>query len=111
MIQSTREPNINWGLAGEVGPWQALEWSDYVDPQTLNWYAVKVRPQHEKLTCGAIHSKGYETFLPLGRFLRAGSERVRAKERPLFPGYIFCRFDTNRRLPILITPGVVHIVG
>jgi transcription antitermination factor NusG len=30
---------------------------------------------------------------------------------PLFPGYLFCRFDPNRRLPILKTPGVIQIVG
>jgi transcription antitermination factor NusG len=30
---------------------------------------------------------------------------------PLFPGYTFCRFDVNSRLPILVTPGVQFIVG
>jgi transcription antitermination factor NusG len=29
----------------------------------------------------------------------------------LFPAYLFCRFDVSRRLPILITPGVLHIVS
>jgi transcription antitermination factor NusG len=32
-------------------------------------------------------------------------------ELPLFPGYLFCRFDYQRRLPILMSPGIVHIVG
>ena len=30
---------------------------------------------------------------------------------PLFPGYIFCQFDAQKRLPILVTPGVVGVVG
>lgn len=30
---------------------------------------------------------------------------------PLFPGYVFCQFDVNNRLPILVTPGVLSIVG
>jgi transcription antitermination factor NusG len=30
---------------------------------------------------------------------------------PLFPGYIFCRLDQDRRLPILTIPGAVHFVG
>ena len=32
-------------------------------------------------------------------------------ENPLFPGYLFCRFDPQDRLPILKTPGVIQIVG
>jgi transcription antitermination factor NusG len=31
--------------------------------------------------------------------------------RRLFPGFVFCRFDYHRRLPVLITPGVTSIVG
>lgn len=30
---------------------------------------------------------------------------------PLFPGYLFCRFDIHNRLPVLMVPGVVGIVG
>src|SRR5262249_51470728 len=30
---------------------------------------------------------------------------------PMFPGYVFCRFDVGRRLPIITTPGVVRILG
>jgi transcription antitermination factor NusG len=30
---------------------------------------------------------------------------------PLFPGYVFCQFDTQKRLPILVTPGVIAVVG
>jgi transcription antitermination factor NusG len=30
---------------------------------------------------------------------------------PLFPGYLFCRFDPQNRLPILKTPGVIQVVG
>jgi len=37
--------------------------------------------------------------------------RAKEVELPLFDGYLFCRFDPNRRLPILITPSVVYILG
>ena len=32
-------------------------------------------------------------------------------ESALFPGYVFCHFDALRRLPILVTPGVISVVG
>ena len=28
-----------------------------------------------------------------------------------FPGYVFCRFNPEKRLPVLTTPGVVSVVG
>ena len=30
---------------------------------------------------------------------------------PLFPGYLFCRFEMQERLPILNIPGIVAVVG
>lgn len=29
----------------------------------------------------------------------------------MFPGYVFCQFDTQKRLPILVTPGVIAVVS
>jgi transcription antitermination factor NusG len=77
----------------------------------LPWYALRVRPRFEKQIASTLLSKGYEGFLPLYRHRRRWSDRIREVQLPLFPGYLFCRFDINRRLPILITPGVIQVVG
>ncbi|MGH7782218.1 MAG: transcription termination/antitermination protein NusG, partial [Candidatus Binatia bacterium] len=37
--------------------------------------------------------------------------RVKQLNAPLFPGYVFCQFDALNRLPILVTPGVISVVG
>jgi len=58
-----------------------------------------------------LAGKGYEWFLPLRKSRRRWSDRIKEIEQPLFPGYVFCRFDPLARLPILITPGVIGIVG
>jgi transcription antitermination factor NusG len=55
--------------------------------------------------------KGYEAYLPLYRSGRRWSDRVKQLDLPLFPGYLFCRFDVLDRLPILTTPGVISVVG
>ena len=77
-----------------------------------HWYAVQVRPRREKIIATALRSKGYEDFLPLYSMRRVWSDRIARIEAPLFPGYVFCRFDlAGRRLPVLKTPGVIRLVG
>ena len=75
------------------------------------WYALRVRPRFEKMVASALLSKGYEGFLPLYRHRSKWSDRIKEVLLPLFPGYMFCRFDVNKRLPILVTPGVLEVVG
>lgn len=77
----------------------------------LSWFAVRVRPRAEKVVAAALRGKGYEEFLPLHLERRRWSDRIANVEMPLFPGYVFCRFDAHQRLPILTTPGVVLVVG
>jgi transcription antitermination factor NusG len=79
--------------------------------QPLLWYALRVRPRFEKMVASTLLSKGYEGFLPLYRHRSRWSDRIKEVQLPLFPGYLFCRFDVNHRLPILVTPGVLHVVG
>lgn len=58
-----------------------------------------------------LEGKGYQQFLPLYQSWRRSSGRLKSALLPLFPSYLFCRFDRNRRLPVLITPGLRCILG
>jgi len=80
-------------------------------PTQLPWYGVRTKPKHESMAARALKGKGYEQYLPLYRSRRRWSDRVIDSVVPQFPGYVFCRFDAARRLPILTTPGVLSIVG
>jgi len=42
---------------------------------------------------------------------RKWSDRIKTVEEPLFPGYVFCRFDPTVRLPILKIPTVMSVLG
>jgi transcription antitermination factor NusG len=75
------------------------------------WFALQVRSRFEAKTSTTLTSMGYECFLPQYRVVRRWSDRLKELELPLFPGYLFCRFDVHRRLPILMTAGVVGVVG
>jgi len=75
------------------------------------WFALSVKSRYEKTVASFLESKGYESFLPLYKSRRQWSDRIKETEVPLFPGYLFCRFDIHNRLPILMIPGVQHVVG
>jgi transcription antitermination factor NusG len=75
------------------------------------WYALQIRSKQRKGISAMVCGKGYETYEPLYRSRRRWSDRVKQVDLPLFPGYIFCRLDLRNRLPILMVPGVVGIVG
>jgi transcription antitermination factor NusG len=82
-----------------------------VDVSSAQWFVLAIKPRHEKLVAHLLGCKGYENFLPLQKRKRQYGTRNRESELPLFPGYVFCRFQPQKRLPILITPGINHIVG
>jgi transcription antitermination factor NusG len=75
------------------------------------WYAVQVRPRAEKQVAAALVAKGYENFLPLYRRRSRWSDRIKVVELPLFDGYLFCKMDVTKRLPLLKTPNVIGVVG
>jgi transcription antitermination factor NusG len=75
------------------------------------WYALQVKPRHEKVVAAALRGKRYEEFLPLKTVRRRWSDRVCSIETPLLPGYTFCRFDPLEKLIVLRTPGLRRIVG
>jgi transcription antitermination factor NusG len=75
------------------------------------WFALRVRSRYENTVATILGGKGYEWLLPRYKSRRPWSDRIKEIQLPLFPGYIFCRFDLQHRLPILTTPGVVTVVG
>lgn len=79
--------------------------------QSRSWYAVHVKTNFEKVAATILEGKNLEVYLPAYQRPRRWSDRVKNIECPLFPGYVFCRFDVNNRLPILSTTGVLSIVG
>ena len=81
------------------------------DERLWPWYALHVRTRGEAKLKTALESKGFTTFLPTYTESRKYSDRVKKVAAPLFPGYLFCRMDVTKRLPLLMTPGLHSIVG
>lgn len=79
-------------------------------PDIALWFAVQVAPQHEQKVSALLQYKGQEQFLPTSKSQRHWSDRTKLLQRPLFPGYLFCRATRSSFAAILNTPGVYRLV-
>ncbi|HEX3742747.1 MAG TPA: UpxY family transcription antiterminator [Bryobacteraceae bacterium] len=77
----------------------------------MEWYALIVKPQHEKAVAEQLRYKGLETYLPLYRSRRRWSDRVKTIELPLFSQYVFAQFHYPDRIRVLQTSSVTSIVS
>ncbi len=76
-----------------------------------SWYALRTKSRYENTVASHLCARGYEFFLPLYKCRRRWTDRFKEIELPLFPGYVFCQFNSLDRFPVLSIPGVVHVVG
>lgn len=73
--------------------------------KSLFWYALQVRGNREHAVTTMLDHKGYEHYAPT------------YNTKPLFPGYVFCRFDYDAHDcvrtggSVIATPGVIRILG
>ncbi len=89
----------------------SVDSQEHIDSPPLSWFALHVRAQTEHYTAAMFTRKGYECFLPTHLAESPRPIQRHKHELALFPGYVFCRFDVLKRLPILVTPGVMGVVG
>ncbi len=75
------------------------------------WFALRVRPNHERAAQRSLEHVGLEAYLPVQRVRRRWSDRMKELEAVLFPGYVFCRFGYADRMRVLNSAGVRSIVA
>jgi len=79
--------------------------------EAFPWFALRLRSNYERIAASHLRERGYVEFAPSYKVERRWSDRKKLLDQFLFPGYLFCRFDPNDRLPVLTVPGVVDVVG
>ncbi|MBV9294242.1 MAG: UpxY family transcription antiterminator [Acidobacteriaceae bacterium] len=77
----------------------------------MNWFALYVKPQHEKSVAEQLEAKSVHGYVPFFHSKRRWSDRVKAIELPLFPRYVFARFSFEERLKVLSVSSVLSLVG
>ncbi len=105
MLNDTGAQSFQSGLAA------ALDHGLLDGEATRQWYAVCTRSNHEKCAATQLERRAIEHFLPLYESVRKWKDRRKRLELPLFPGYLFVRIPLEQRLRVLVTPGVVRLVG
>lgn len=80
------------------------------DNDNRPWFALRVKPNHEKRVSELIDYQGFEEFLPLYRVRKRWAQRWQNIDTPLFPGYVFSRFERQHWAKIMTTPGVIDAV-
>jgi transcriptional antiterminator RfaH len=78
----------------------------------MNWYAVHTQPHQETLSESSLQRLGIETFFPRLKQRKIIRRVARTITAPLFPGYLFARFnmDNNYRA-VNYARGVRRIVS
>lgn len=79
----------------------------------LRWYVVQTKPREEERADYNLQAWKVETFAPKikARRLNEINQRSTCSSKPLFPGYIFARFDAATSLhDINATRGIQRVV-
>jgi len=80
------------------------------EPHLSQWYALHVKSRHEKTVHAQLQAKEQESFLPLFVAKNKWADRWKTVLLPLFPGYVFCRFNPAGRHAVLATSGILDVV-
>jgi transcriptional antiterminator RfaH len=57
------------------------------------WFVLQFKPNSHHLAAKNLNRQGFETFLPLHGTTSRRSSRFVNTSKPLFPGYLFIKFD------------------
>jgi transcriptional antiterminator RfaH len=77
----------------------------------MPWYAVSTKPHQEKQAESHVRQCGIECFLPLLKTSKIIRRTRKTVIEPLFPGYLFARFDLSRHYrAVSYSTGVRKIV-
>jgi transcriptional antiterminator RfaH len=76
------------------------------------WYAVNTKTRCEAFACASLERLGVEVFLPMLKEAKAVRGRRCTVTSPLFPGYLFARFDIpSQYRAVTYARGVRQIVS
>ena len=72
--------------------------------RNARWYACRTRSRAEKQVERRLMGAGFDAYLPVLKRERQWADRKKRVDFPLFPGYVFARFELSQVHEIQATP-------
>ena len=66
-----------------------------------NWYVIQTKPKKEEEANSYLSTRGVEIFSPLMEAFASRNGGMNKELKPLFPGYIFGKFDLEQNYPLV----------
>ncbi len=77
-----------------------------------NWYVIQTKPKKEEEAKSYLSTKGVEIFSPLIETFLLRNGKMNTELKPLFPNYIFGKFDLDFNYPLVRwAKGVKKVLG
>lgn len=81
-----------------------------IDDSTPRWFAVYTLHKREKLVLKRLQDKNITGYVPLLKYTRRYTRKVKHVELPLINGYVFVKITKKDYVHVLETPDVLHYV-
>ena len=76
------------------------------------WYVIQTKPKKEAEATSYLSTKGVEMFSPLMETFALRNGGMNKELKPLFPGYLFGKFDLEQNYPLVRwARGVKNVLG
>jgi len=77
-----------------------------------NWYVIQTKPKKEEEATSYLSTKGVEIFHPFMENFLLRNGKMKKELKPLFPNYIFGKFDLDQNYPLVRwARGVKKVLG
>lgn len=77
-----------------------------------NWYLLQCKPRQDARALEHLERQGFECYAPVYQVQTISAGKLRVKEQPLFPGYVFiCMGMEDSWLALRSTRGVNRVVA
>lgn len=67
----------------------------------MPWFVCQTNPREEDRARYHLGRKGFCVYLPMMEIQRIGGGRAALLRKPLFPSYLFVRFETEEQIPFV----------